>query len=165
MAYQIQDDLYVSKTIAAPIYLGQPRIAYSLGRRGDTYTILTFPKGTYSSIILDVYISSEEDPYAGIYALQTVSILINTPSNETDLNINPYYGQIYTSITTTAMGPGVLEGPPNYTGTVPLLTSDSVLYSADIIGEDMSIKITNNFEYDGVLTYEFIARGFLSGRG
>jgi hypothetical protein len=159
MAYQIQDDLYVSEKIRTPFYLGQT-LQYSLGRRGDTYTILTFPKGLYSAIVLDVYIRSEEQPYAGVYAQQTVSILINT-TTETNTNINPYYGQIYTSTTTTALGPGAIGTPPNYDDMI--FTPNSIIYSSQLVGENMLIKATNDIAYEYTLTYEYIARAFLAG--
>jgi hypothetical protein len=158
MAQQIQDSLSVSDSITTPFYLGRP---LQVGiQENYTETILTVPKTSYSALIMDVYLRSEQYPYAGKYALQTVHILINTPQDE-NIVVNPYLGQVYITSTTNASGPGAQGGPPDYND--PLFTTDSIVYSSEISGNNLLIKLTNNIRDIGVITCESIVRAFISG--
>lgn len=160
MAQIIDDSLNVLETISTPIYLGK-RLQAGINV-GETITILTLPKWTYSAISMDVYLRSEQYVHAGLYALQTVYILINTPQEE-NLQTNPYYGQVFITANTVASGPGALGNEEN--GYLPVFNPETIIYSADTSGANLLIKLTNNTKDAGVgvMTCETIVRSFIAG--
>ena len=161
MAQIIDDSLNVLETISTPIYLGK-RLQTGINVN-QTETILTLPKWTYSAISMDVYLRSEQNPYAGLYALQTVYILINTPQ-ESNTETNPYYGQVFITANTVASGPGALGTEAD--GYLPVFNPESIIYSADTTGENnILIQLTNNTRGAGVgvMTCETIVRSFIAG--
>jgi hypothetical protein len=158
---KIEDNLYVSGSISSPIYIGDNGALGGINE-GQTATILTITKGQYAAIVLDVYLSSEQYPEQSMYALQTVHILIHTYS-DSDLNVNPYYGQVFINAVTNASGPDALGGAEARFES-PIFTTDTIEYTADTSGETILIKLTHNAIGAGVITCQTVVRSFIAPR-
>jgi len=154
---KIEDNLFVSGSISAPIYIGDNGALGGINQ-GQTATILTIPKGQYAAVVMDVYLSSEQYADQSMYALQTVYILIHTYTDP----LNPYFGQVFVNAVTNASGPDALGGAAaRYES--PVFTSDTIEYTADTTGENILIKLTNN-STGGVITCQTVVRSFIAPR-
>lgn len=158
---KIEDNLYVSGSISAPIYIGDNGTLGGINE-GQTATILTIPKGQYAAIVLDVYLSSEQYPEQSMYALQTVHILIHT-NTDPNTGTNPYYGQVFINAITNASGPDALGGEAARFEDA-IFTSNTIEYTADTTGENILIQLTHNAPGAGVITCQTVVRSFIAPR-